>query len=65
MATPVHDGGKDISVEVHLDTHGFILLKAIDDETGVELPAMPRMTPFEAGMLARDLQRASEKADTK
>jgi hypothetical protein len=61
MTVQVHDDGKDIDVCVEVDPNGFLYLKAYDGETRVH--DFPKMTPFEASMLARELSRAAEKAD--
>ncbi len=63
MATIIQDGGIEVRVEVHVDVDGFLLLRTFDDATGAEVTYFPRMTSFEAGLLARDLERAAEKAD--
>lgn len=61
--TTVHDRGDDFTLEVFVDNDGSIKF-ACRDSAG-ELAYPPKMTPFEAGMLARSLEKASEFADTK
>ena len=59
----VHDKGEDYQIDVDVDNDGSVKLTCLDSSGAIAY--VPRLTPFEAGMLARSLEQASEFADTK
>lgn len=64
MTISVHHDGKNLDVEVRVDVDGRISFAVRDGDNRLSYE-MPSMTPFEASMLARDLNRAANKiADT-
>jgi hypothetical protein len=61
MPVAVHDDDKVYELQVEVDVDGHLYIKAYAGD--VHVSELPRMTPFEAGMLARELTKAAEKAD--
>lgn len=59
----VNDKGEDYEVHVDVENDGSIRIICRDSSGAVT--SIPRLTPFEAGMIARSIERASERADTK
>lgn len=58
----VHDDDEDFSVRVDVANDGAVVVSCLDSSGAVAY--IPRLTPFEAGMLAKSLEKASEFADT-
>lgn len=63
MPVPVHYDGKDLIVDVYAEPDGYVRVTVSDIDGATA--RFPKLTPFEAGMLARELSRAAEKADSK
>lgn len=61
MPITIQDDGRDIDVQIEIDVSGYLYLKAYDGD--VRVSELPKMTPFEASMIARELSRAAERAD--
>jgi hypothetical protein len=59
----VSDRGEDYTIRVAID--GFGCVHVLVEKRGGGSAPLPRLTPFEAGMLAKTLERAAEQADTK
>lgn len=56
MPVEVHDDGRDVTVSVEVDHHGFLYLRAYVDD--VSTKDFPKLTPVEAALLAREIERA-------
>ena len=59
----VSDRGEDY--EVHVDVANDCTIRVTCLDSSGAVGHLPRLTPFEAGMIARNINRAAERADAR